>query len=350
MSQPLQPRRSGRQAEPRRRFDDLQAYTRFEEQRAAEVARAIRDAQATVEPSDSDESDLADDEGSSSEDEEKGKEDTENDGGWSKELWNVHPPPCIISPTVALPRERIRTQLGYLECFLDPVLIDTFVTNTNQYAIDRRATAWVPVTTEEMWRYLAIRIRQGIVRLPELHHYWEAIYRDTYISQLMVRNRFVQLHRYFHITPPVPRDQRQTVVEKTAPFYHQCQDLFQQYFIPGLNFAVDETMIRFQGRSTWIAIIKGKPTPMGYKLYTVASQGYLLGFRIFRGKGGYDTPVSVLQHTVIDLVRPWSHANRHLYFDNLYTSPALCDHLLGMGIRSCGTCRSNRRGLPPNIT
>ena len=108
-------------------------------------------------------------------------------------------------------------------------------------------------------------------------------------------------------------------------------------------------MIRFQGRSYWITIIKGKPEPIGYKIYTVASDGYLLGFRIFRGKGGCDTPQNVLHHVVVDLVQPWGGVNRTLYFDNLYTSPALCDQLLRMGIHSCGTCRPNRRGLPPHM-
>ena len=66
----------------------------------------------------------------------------------------------------------------------DPVLIDTFVTNTTLYAADRGAIQWVPVTSEEMWRYLAIRTRQGIVVPPELHHYWEAGYRDHYTVHL----------------------------------------------------------------------------------------------------------------------------------------------------------------------
>jgi hypothetical protein len=350
MSQPLQPRRSERNREPLRPFADEQAYYRFQQQRDAEISRTLREAQATAEPSDSDESDLSSEDGSASENEGKEESNKENVGGWSQQLHDAHPPLCNVTPTVALPRHRDRTELGYLQCFLDSALIDIFVTNTNEYATARGAVTWIRVTTEEMWRYLAIRIRQGIVQLPELHHYWEATYRDTYISQLMTRDRFDQLHRYFHITPPVPRDQRQTVVEKTAPFYHQCQRLFKEYYIPGGDFAVDETMIRFQGHSYWITIIKGKPTPVGYKLYTVASNGYLLDFRIFRGKGGYDTAQAVLHHTVIELVRPWGHANRRLYFDNLYTSPTLCDHLLDMGIRSCGTCRSNRAGLPSNIS
>ena len=350
MSRPLQERRSERNREPRRLFADEQAYHRFQLQADAEIQRQLREAAATVEPSDSDEEELPVDGDSSSEDESKVPPNDENIESWTEELHDVHPPICNALPTVVLPRHRPSNQLGYLQCFLDPGLIDTFVTSTNLYAISRGAAAWVPLTSAEMWRYLAVRIRQGIVQLPELHHYWEATYRDQFIPQPMSRNRFTELHRYFHIVPPVPRGHKQTVVEKTAPFYHQCQRLFQQFFVPGGNFTVDETMIRFQGRSLWITVIKGKPEPIGYKMYTVASDGYLLGFRIFRGKGGYDSAQSVLQQVVVDLVQPWGNANRTLYLDNLCTSPALCNALLQMGIRSCGTCRPNRRGLPPHIS
>jgi hypothetical protein len=349
MAQPLQERRSERNREPRRMYADEQAYHRFQQAADAEVQRAIREAAATIEASDSDEEELAYGEVSGSDDDEKTPPNNENVAQWTQQLHDIRPPLCTTLPTVVLPRHRLSTELDFLQCFIDPVLIDTFVTNTNLYAAARQATAWVPVTSEEMWRYLAIRIRQGIVVLPELHHYWEAGYRDPYTAQLMSRNRFTELHRYFHIVPPVPRGVRQTVVEKTEPFYHQCQKLFKQYFVPGSNFTIDETMIRFQGHSYWITIIKAKPEPIGYKIYTVASDGYLLAFRIFRGKGGYDTRQNVLHHVVMDLVQPWRGANRTLYFDNLYTSPALCDALLQEKIRSCGTCRPNRSGLPPHI-
>jgi hypothetical protein len=349
MAQPLQPRRSERNREPLRSFADEQAYHRFQQEAAAEVQRALRQAAATIEGSDSEEEELSSGEVSGSDDDEMTQPDRENIPQWIQQLRDIRPPVCTAQPTSVLPRHCTPTQLGFLQCFLDPALIDTFVTNTNLYALAHETTPWVPVTSEEMWRYLAIRIRQGIVVLPELHHYWEAGYRDSYIAGLMPRNRFMQLHRYFHIAPPVDRGQRQNVVQKTAPFYHQCQRLFKEYYIPGSNFTIDETMIRFQGRSYWITIIKAKPEPMGYKIYTVASDGYLLGFRIFRGKGGYDTAQNVLHHVVMDLVREWGGVHRTMYFDNLYTSPALCDDLLRIGIRSCGTCRASRKDLPPNI-
>ena len=55
-------------------------------------------------------------------------------------------------------------------------------------------------------------------------------------------------------------------------------------------------MVRFKGRSAWKTVIKGKPTPIGYKVYTVASHGYLLSFEVYKGKGGYATRQGVIHH------------------------------------------------------
>ena len=349
MLRPLQPRTSGRHAEPRRLYGDQQAYEQQQGQLRLETARALRQVAATVEPADSDYGDMEDEAPEVLTRPRRGQENIEP---WSQQLRDVHPPACSFIAIALPPRSRrsqTLTELSYLQMFLDPTLVDTFVTNTNKFATLRGAVEWTEVTTEEMWRYLAVRIRQGIVKLPTLHMYWQHSYTDRYISELMPRNRFMQLHRYWHISEPVPRGQKQTVVEKVTEFYHQCQRLFDAYYQAGQHFAIDETMIRFQGRSYWITVIKNKPTPVGYKLFTVASEGYLMAFRIYRGKGGYDQPQNVLASTVLELVKPWYNSNRTLFMDNLYTSPTLCDSLLAKGIRSCGTCRPNRAGLPPGI-
>jgi hypothetical protein len=176
---------------------DEQAWSRFQQLEEQEIQAAIRMAIATVEPSDSDEHELADGEASDSEDDRRVRRRSQNIQPWTEELHDVHPPLCDAIPVVTLPPHRVVTELGFLECFIDTTLIDTFVANTNLYASARQAPAWVDTTTDEMWRYLAVLIRQGIVPLPDMHMYWAADYRDSYITALMTRDRFVQLHRTF---------------------------------------------------------------------------------------------------------------------------------------------------------
>jgi hypothetical protein len=189
----------------------------------------------------------------------------------------------------------------------------------------------------------------GIVELPSLHMYWEEGWRQQYVVEAFSRDRFTQLLRYFHIAEPTPAGVRYTVVQKIKPLYDHCLSIFPDYFTPPRELALDETMVRFKGRSPWKTVIRGKPIPIGYKLYTVASHGYLLTFDIFRGKGGYAVQQGAIHHTVVKLVTRWSGSNRILFLDNLYTSPALCRHLLTIGIRSCGTFRTNRKHLPSGL-
>jgi hypothetical protein len=239
--------------------------------------------------------------------------------------------------------------MGYLQCFLPPSLIATIATNTNLYAAFKQAPAGWSTTPEELWLFIAVHIFLGIIELPDLHMYWEGMWRQQYIVDAFSHDRFKELLRYFHIAEPTPPGVKRTVIEKIAPLWNHCLTIFPDYFTPPRDLTLDETMVRFKGRSAWKTVIKGKPTPIGYKLYTVASHGYLLTFDIYRGKGGYAVRQGVIHHSVTQLVTRWSGSHRILFTDNLYTSPALCRHLLTMGIRSCGTFRHNRSNLPAGV-
>ena len=149
MSMPLQPRRTARQTEPRRHFADEQAWHRQQQEEAREIQRALAEAAATEEPSDSSEDELPYEQRPDPDEERKANPARENTPPWSRDLHNVHPPVCTALPIATLPRNRVRTELGFLQCFTDPPLIH-FVTNTNLYAAARQAVAWADTTTEEM--------------------------------------------------------------------------------------------------------------------------------------------------------------------------------------------------------
>jgi len=349
MSTAPAPRRSTRVSSRPAHFAEQQASYAFLEEDEALLRRAQQLSLQCDDPSTSDEEAVHAEEASSSEEDEDEKENIHPNLGWDRHTHNITLPPFTMSSGCMLPRQRIVSELGYLQCFLPPSLISTIATNTNLYAISKQAPAGWATSTEEIWRFIAVHVFMGIVDLPYVHMYWEAGWRQAYVVDTFTRDRFKQLLRYFHIAEPTPAGVRHTVIDKVKPLHDLCQTTFPEFFIPPREFTVDETMVRFKGRSSMKTVIKGKPTPIGYKCYTVASHGYLLGFQVYKGKGGYALQQGVIHHAVIQLVTRWSGSNRILFFDNLYTSPALCRHLLTIGIRSCGTCRPNRKHLPPDL-
>jgi hypothetical protein len=342
-------RRSTRIPAHPHRLADEQASHRYHAQDLLDLRRATEQSLAPDVDSESDEEALPVDESSSSEDEEEEKENIPPHLAWVEHTHDITLPPFTDQPASNLPRHRAMSEIGYLQCFLPPSLISTIATNTNLYATSKQAPAGWATTPEEVWLFIAVHIFMGIFELPYLHMYWEGEWRQQYVIDAFSRNRFKELLRYFHIAEPTPVGVKRNVVEKIKPLYDHCLTTFPDYFTPPQIFTLDETMVRFKGRSPWKTVIKGKPIPTGYKMYTVASHGYLLTFDIYRGKGGYKVRQGVIHHTVTQLVTRWSGSNRILFTDNLYTSPALCRHLLTMGIRSCGTFRPNRKHLPPGL-
>jgi len=324
-------------------------YRRLQAADSALMRRLAREPLQYDLASDSDEGEPEPEDHPSSDEEMEAKENIPPASAWLPGTHNITPTPCSAHAAVVLPRDRTRTELGYFRCFITDTLINIIVSSTNAYAQTLQANPPFVTDVGEMWRFIAARIRMGIVRLPETRMYWQAEYQDSYITQLFARNRFDLLQRYWHIAPPTPAGEKHTAVQKISPLYNDCQELFLACYTPSEELALDESMVRCKGKTAWKTTIPNKPIKTGYKMYTVASHGYLLGFTIYRGRGGYDTPHAAIHHTVVNMVRPWANCHRVLYFDNLYTSPTLCDDLLQMGILSCGICRPNRKALPPLI-
>lgn len=342
-------RRSSRIPAQPHRLADEQASHRYDAQELADLRRARELSLAYDVDSESDEETPPDDECSSSEDEEEEKENTPPHAPWVEQTHQPVSRPFTDQPASNLPRRHLSTEMDYLQCFLPPSLIATIATNTNLYAVSKHAPAGWATTPEEVWLFIAVHIFMGIIDLPYLHMYWEGQWKQQYVIDAFSRNRFMELLRYFHIAEPTPVGVKRSVDEKIKPLYDHCLATFPEYFTPPEILTLDEAMVRMKGRSPYKTMIKGKPDPIGYKMYTVGSLGYLLTFAIYRGKGGYQVKQGVIHHTVTQLVTRWSGSNRILFTDNLYTSPALCRHLLTMGIRSCGTFRANRKHLPAGL-
>jgi hypothetical protein len=119
MSTPLAPRRSTRTPARPEQFAEQQAEYALHEREDALLRRVQQLSLQPEVPHSSDEEAVADDEGSTSEEEEEEEEENvDPNSRWVKHTRTVTLPPFTRLPGSNLPRQRVRTELGYLQFFL----------------------------------------------------------------------------------------------------------------------------------------------------------------------------------------------------------------------------------------
>ena len=253
----------------------------------AALLRRIRQEANRYDLSDSSDGEVPpEDESSSSEDEEDEKENAHPDGEWSGVTHDIPLPPFASPSGSALPLHHGPSELDYVEQFITPSLVSIIATNTNLHAASKGAAAGWTTSVAEVWRFLAVNLFMGIVKLPYLHLYWEGDWRESCVVNTFTRDRFKELLRYFHIGEPTPPGVKPTVIDQIKPLHDLCLVTFRAYFLPPLEKTVDESMIRFKGRSRGRRSSQANLHPVGYKVYTLASHGYLLAFHVTEAKVG----------------------------------------------------------------
>jgi hypothetical protein len=341
MSQP----RSKRSRSQPLRLEDEQATIHYQQQEDRELQRAI---QASLDPDDGDSTDEDTsivEHDSEEEEEEKEEPTAAAEQGWRKEAVAVASAP-FTSPSG--PQTTASSPLDLFQLYLPPRLLRTIAANTAAYARSKGADSTWQTTAEELYRFIAIHIAMGIIQLPSVHMYWSQPWRCEMVSSIFTRDRYMELLRYFHISPPGVASSPSSPLSKITPLLSELSSSFPAFYQPGQTLAVDEAMVGYKGRSHLKQYIPQKPTKWGYKVWCLASSNYLLRFQIFEGKASSSSSASP-SDVVLSLVAPYVHRNHILYLDRYFTSPALLDELLHRGIRCCGTVRKNRRDLPKDL-
>ena len=224
--------------------------------------------------------------------------------------------------------------------------------------------SWKPVTSPEILAYLGIFIYMGINIQPHIDNYWNtenksrpfhALVRDT-----MSQTRWKQVHRYFHVwdsTFDHPESNRTARPhEKVDPLAKLLLPAFQRFWKPATDVAVDECIEGFTGRSGDTVNIPTKPTPIGFKIWVLADQGYVFDILWHvKGDGKDEGPqglqkawekqgFSKTQAVVLELMTrmPNRGKGHAVHLDNLFTSSKLLTTLRQYGIGAAGTVRTGQ--------
>nr|XP_039254067.1 piggyBac transposable element-derived protein 4-like isoform X2 [Styela clava] len=219
--------------------------------------------------------------------------------------------------------------------------------------------AWRAVDVEEMKAFIGLLIAMGIIRLPNLHMYWQKknwVFDVPSFNKIMPRDRFIDLYTYLHFCDEAlahrSDDQKKDKLFKIRGLLSLVLPLFQSCYTPGRDIAIDETLIPFKGKISFRQTIKTKRARTGIKVWVLAESltGYVSRLQIYTGRdptAGKETGLAT--RVVKYLINPYEGLHHHLYVDNFYTSAELFEYLLSKGVYACGTSKCNAASFPKEL-
>lgn len=198
-----------------------------------------------------------------------------------------------------------------------------------------------------------IGLNLGIKKLLSYKDYWSSApdLHDRYIASFMPLHRFGWLLSHLHLNDNnlVPPKSSPTYdkLYKVRPMLDILQRNFRINYKPSEKVAIDESMIKFKGRSSLKQYMPKKPVKRGYKVWTkCADTGYCLDFDVYTGKKGDKVETNLGARVVKQFCEDLKGKNHKVYFDNYFNSYDLqIDHLKD-NVVACRTVNSNRRNLP----
>lgn len=254
------------------------------------------------------------------------------------------------------PNVQLKEPLDYYKLFVDKKIIETMVVETNKYAAEyisshdikpkSRVKKWEPTTFEEMEKFMGVLIVMGTTKVPNLNFYWskKKCYRNEYIANLMSRDRFLLLLKFWHFSDSVDESDKLYKIRNVLDILLKS---FTEVLTPGRFIVIDETIIPWKGRLKFRQYIKNKAHKYGIKLYKLCTpDGYTYAVIIYTGKDDEKSGSGHGYDVVLKLTKNLLEEGRTLVADNFYTSTTLAAELLKKKTFLCGTVRINRKGLP----
>lgn len=192
--------------------------------------------------------------------------------------------------------------------------------------------------------------------VPDTGLYWstDPFYRNPVICEVMPYKRFKKITENIHISDiqtELPKNSPgYDKLCKVSPLIDKLNETFGAACISSQTQSIDESMIKFKGKSTMKQYMPKKPIKRGYKCWARCDSktGYLHQFQLYSGKIGNLTEENLGYRVVLDLSEGVLD-NTLLVFDNFFTSLGLLTALYENKIFAVGTVRSNRKGLPDII-
>lgn len=228
------------------------------------------------------------------------------------------------------------------------------VFQTNLYATQSEKP-YAPLTLEELYIFLGINLLMGIKKMPSYADYWanEEALNDSFVSSRMSFRRFKWILSNLHLNDntlePKRGDENFDKLYKVRPLLTHLSERFLNVFHPSENQSIDESMIKFKGRSTIKQYMPKKPIKRGFKVWMRCNDsGFASQFEIYSGKREV-VEKHLGENVVKRLTESLYGKNHKLFMDNFFTTYELFRFLETKNIYSCGTVILSRKNMPKTL-
>ncbi|XP_039298151.1 piggyBac transposable element-derived protein 4-like [Nilaparvata lugens] len=214
-----------------------------------------------------------------------------------------------------------------------------------------------------MQAFIAVLINMGLKKQPTIYSYWwtSSSQHIPYFSRMFTRNRFQAILQFFHMvdTTQIPKsgDPNYNPCARFEPLVDHVNRLFRNYFIPGKNISIDESIIALKAHTQLKQYMPKKHHRWGIKLWMLCDsiEHYCYNFFVYRGAKGNDKNIIRKQglghYVLMKLMGMGNLLNKgyHVFIDNLFSSLKLAKELYSKNTAMTGTIRVNRKGIPKDL-
>lgn len=159
--------------------------------------------------------------------------------------------------------------------FFTEELVDRIIIDTNNYAakkLEGKALSsrslwktWYNVKKEEFWAFIVVIVNMGIITLGNIKEYWstDEMSHIPFFANTFTRDRFVQICWMLHVQIVGAQGNNITRLQRITGCLDYVNSRLLNYFIPSRDICVDEFVVKFKGRISFITYITNYTQFMG---------------------------------------------------------------------------------------
>ena len=173
----------------------------------------------------------------------------------------------------------------------------------------------------------------------------------------MTKNRMLFILAALRFDNSDDREERkkEDPIAAISKIFNMFIENFQQCISLGPTVTVDEMLVPFRGRCSFVMYMPKKPAKYGLKVMCMsdARTHYLYNAYIYCGRGSDsftlandDKKLKIPTQAVVRLVKPIQHTRRNVTADNWFGSIELVQQLLARELTFVGTLKKNKPQIP----